>query len=971
MSSQQFRDQGIAAAKARRTEEARKLLLQAVKLDPRDELAWLYLAGVMQDKKGRLLCLERVLELNPENALAIKAVQAIGLDPDVLVAAVQQRRTQAATGADGTPDAAPEEPDVSGEAEDAEDADHEPVADAASAAFEPEPEPEPADEYPDEYPAEDPYAFIGDLSDAFDAEVEQISPFARAAAGAVSDDQPPAGAGDDDDEIDINASPYDDIDINASPYDDAFLMDVESLEQADDATLEPPAFMAADKPASPFDIDFDALFEGAEEVPLTDETFQRARAAIQSEAPAAAPSAPASNEPPVSNLGLPLPPPLDQSRAGIPLPDVDYLEAAATYAAAVGERYSDLPDNGTQWTLKRRNRAGENEIVRLRARIAGTVIGILAVFGLVAAVILSISPDAQRIVLGVRTATNTLTPTRTFTPTPGLTDTPTPTLDFTANPTFTASPTYNLTFTPQAALNIRTPRPTEIPLYGLLELGVQNAARAINDGRYADALPTLEAERQLVAINFNANPYYYEAIAYADTGEFTRAFDLLEEAEGRLEELSGADLAGYTATVNLAYAEVLIRQGLAARAVGQALPAGAMTQARERAALALEFNLRYSRAHEITAQSYVLERDYDAAYEVLAAAREVEGLGDDPNLYTIEGLAALAQGRDLAALGSQDAAERFARADYLAGYALFLNPYEESAHTLRVEAALAEGDPGKAVRYTQTYRAAYPDSPHAFRLLGDARTAEGNGDLALAAYTRAVELGDDIDALVEALLARAELYTQQRRYDLALADYTRISEARPDDPALQALRMDAAYLAGDYAAAQADIEALRGSRVRTSGELDLLQGMILYDTADGSEPQLRRARDLLDGATVPGTREGMRSEYLARVLFALGDFADAEEAITAALRSGQNGSRRFLSAQIRDALADDLVSAVRDYEWVLAWDTVYAFPFADTASERLTILQTRVVLTQAASGITPTAEAGTPSGATATATPTP
>lgn len=149
MSSQQFRDQGIAAAKARRTEDARKLLLQAVKLDPRDELAWLYLAGVMQDKKGRLLCLERVLELNPENALAIKAVQAIGLDPDVLVAAVQQRRAQSAP--------APEEAEDAGEAE---AVDHEPVTDAVDEPFAPEPE------VVDDYAAddEDPYAFIGDLA---------------------------------------------------------------------------------------------------------------------------------------------------------------------------------------------------------------------------------------------------------------------------------------------------------------------------------------------------------------------------------------------------------------------------------------------------------------------------------------------------------------------------------------------------------------------------------------------------------------------------------------------------------------------------------------------------------------------------------------------------------------------------------------------------------------------------------------
>ncbi|MBC8098597.1 MAG: tetratricopeptide repeat protein, partial [Armatimonadetes bacterium] len=87
MSSEQFREQGIAAAKARQPDEARRLLQQALRLNPGDALAWLYLASVAKDTKERLVYLQKVLEIDPDNDLAQKAVRALGIAPEQLLQA--------------------------------------------------------------------------------------------------------------------------------------------------------------------------------------------------------------------------------------------------------------------------------------------------------------------------------------------------------------------------------------------------------------------------------------------------------------------------------------------------------------------------------------------------------------------------------------------------------------------------------------------------------------------------------------------------------------------------------------------------------------------------------------------------------------------------------------------------------------------------------------------------------------------
>ncbi len=58
---------GIEAARAGRKPEARELLMQVVDLDPRNEVAWGWLAGIMESLDDRIIACENVLTINPDN----------------------------------------------------------------------------------------------------------------------------------------------------------------------------------------------------------------------------------------------------------------------------------------------------------------------------------------------------------------------------------------------------------------------------------------------------------------------------------------------------------------------------------------------------------------------------------------------------------------------------------------------------------------------------------------------------------------------------------------------------------------------------------------------------------------------------------------------------------------------------------------------------------------------------------------
>jgi len=66
--------QGIALAQAGKNPEARNILGQVVKSNPRSISGWLWLAGVVETKEQQCYCLERALQLDPQNEAVRRAL---------------------------------------------------------------------------------------------------------------------------------------------------------------------------------------------------------------------------------------------------------------------------------------------------------------------------------------------------------------------------------------------------------------------------------------------------------------------------------------------------------------------------------------------------------------------------------------------------------------------------------------------------------------------------------------------------------------------------------------------------------------------------------------------------------------------------------------------------------------------------------------------------------------------------------
>jgi tetratricopeptide (TPR) repeat protein len=67
MTSGELLRQGVDAARAGRRLEAREILLRVVDLEPRNELAWMWLTGLVDDLEDKIIACENVLTINPAN----------------------------------------------------------------------------------------------------------------------------------------------------------------------------------------------------------------------------------------------------------------------------------------------------------------------------------------------------------------------------------------------------------------------------------------------------------------------------------------------------------------------------------------------------------------------------------------------------------------------------------------------------------------------------------------------------------------------------------------------------------------------------------------------------------------------------------------------------------------------------------------------------------------------------------------
>ncbi len=75
---QDLLQQAIAAARAGQKEEARRLLVQVLKANPRNETAWLWMSAVVETPAERIHCLKQVLAINPQNEMAHRGLRALG-----------------------------------------------------------------------------------------------------------------------------------------------------------------------------------------------------------------------------------------------------------------------------------------------------------------------------------------------------------------------------------------------------------------------------------------------------------------------------------------------------------------------------------------------------------------------------------------------------------------------------------------------------------------------------------------------------------------------------------------------------------------------------------------------------------------------------------------------------------------------------------------------------------------------------
>ncbi len=82
MEAQTLFREGVSALRDRHdVAQAQRLLAQSLKLDPKNDLAWLWLSRTTDDPQRKLQCVERALSINPQN------VKAMTLRAKLLVAA--------------------------------------------------------------------------------------------------------------------------------------------------------------------------------------------------------------------------------------------------------------------------------------------------------------------------------------------------------------------------------------------------------------------------------------------------------------------------------------------------------------------------------------------------------------------------------------------------------------------------------------------------------------------------------------------------------------------------------------------------------------------------------------------------------------------------------------------------------------------------------------------------------------------
>lgn len=583
------------------------------------------------------------------------------------------------------------------------------------------------------------------------------------------------------------------------------------------------------------------------------------------------------------------------------------------------------------WTKKRRGRAGESEYGVFLGQVALGVMVFLVVAGFGAYIYIINTPAAQKL-LFAPTHTPTNTPTVTPSLTPGVTNTPSPTPQRQA----TATPTIPITITPGNPDQFQPPTVTP-QLYDLpVTTGLRNGVDLMLAGDMDAAFELLQTEVDAVVESGDFIPTYRLSQWYILNDQPDEARQLLLDWEEKFQ--GNASLYDRSLSLLLiAYARVDVYQ--ARNGIGDR--ASHLSNAEERLDRVLgisnpstTLDALNSEAYVLLAQTYELMGDIDEALDVIERGLETNFQGrslvaDTSLLYERAQILANAQ--------------RYSEALQAVRTLLTIAPFNEEGLLLQIDIALESGQAGLGVLAAQQYLLYYPGSTRGFYLLGQAREAENKNDLALNAYSRAVA-GDPEDEnytsdpfYLEALLRRAELYTLAGRLDLAADDYRLALNVSDDDEIIRVRSLESNYASGNYQVVLEDAAELLNNNDAPRSQVLFYQGRAYI--ALGSEENQENYELGLDalnqalglGLNASDTAEAQ--EYIARANLALGETDDALTAVNAAIAFADTTSLRFLRGQIYEAQATrlgrnaDFQSALLDYEYVLTWGQIYAYPY--------------------------------------------
>ncbi len=620
----------------------------------------------------------------------------------------------------------------------------------------------------------------------------------------------------------------------------------------------------------------------------------------------------------------------DPGEVPIPPPRAETFEQRLALATEEADRialdFLEPPAQppGVEWVKKEENRAGENEILVVRAALATSITVFVAIPLIVLGTFIYNTPFFQGLiseeerVSGLQTLTPTPTPPTTptntpgFTPTPSQTASPIPTNQVAAVPTLTPTPTVD-SFIRQGDPNISNIRPTDIVLPGgVANRAVRDGLVLINEGNEDIAIATLQASRGDVedATTFNAESaltFYTEALALARQGNGEEALELLEDGEALRQEFTRAEDVTSLAAIRAGQAEAHLAVGRAQQARGATgAAAQSFTLAERNAEEAINASSGWPPPYLTLIESQIARGLYAQAENSIERAQNVQGFQDDVRFIIKRGEIAFAQ-------------EDYEAAAYHAFVAHYADPISAAAHDLRTRVAVARGNISDASLYAQEYLYYHPLVVEGWELLGEIRLMEGNTNLALEAFTQAITVGENTDQppAVDAYVARADIYERRGLLEQARADI-QAAAAATENPDLLRRQLELTLDTGDETAARQLADQLEEDGVISGSEAAYVEARLLARRDALTEGDYAQIARLIDGnfGALPADWQPTANRLRGEAYLQQGNAETALNYIDSALAAAETPRLRLLRAQALEA-AGRYEEATLAYEQVL------------------------------------------------------